>query len=460
MPRSLTSRLLFGSAVATLLALVTVLVLMQQVLTRFVTGQIDQRLDNKIVSLASQVTVASDGTVALVGEADGPPFDKRHHRSFWLVQGPRNTLSTAWLVADDAALPPQAVLTAALTRPEPPGPEGLPGRPRSIRGQAFRGTPLHERVALWPIGGTTVLILVAAPVAAIDGPVREAMTSVGLAVLALGIFLGGLALAQVRLGLRPLAALRTQVAQVAQGRRDRLPHDQPREVAPLVAEMNQLLDRNAANLEKARRHVANLAHGLKTPLATLQLGVARLDGPNKDEIAALVEQLDERVRHHLGRARAGVLAGPERARTRLRPRLVDLGDALRRIHADRAVTLILDAPVDAVLACEAHDVDEIFGNLLDNAFKFARREVRCTVRENGREVRVGIADDGDGLAAEDIVLAQQPGRRLDEQRPGFGFGLPIARELVELYGGDLRLEPGTTGLSAVVTLPSAGRRAT
>ena len=106
-PHSLAGRLLLGSAVATLVALGLVLALMHQVLTRFVTGQIDQRLDNEIVALASQVRVAADGTLSLAGDADGPPFDERHHRSFWIVQGPRNLVRTRWLTDAETALLPR-----------------------------------------------------------------------------------------------------------------------------------------------------------------------------------------------------------------------------------------------------------------------------------------------------------------------------------------------------------------
>ena len=447
-----------GSAAATLIALGLVLALMHQVLTRFVTGQIDQRLDNKIVALASQVRAASDGTLSLDGEADGPPFDKRHHRSFWIVQGPRNIVRTRWLADADVAPPSPADLAEAFARPAPgPGPEGGETHPRTIAGRGFDDVALHERVARTTIGGTLVTILVAAPAETIAGPVGEAMTRVGLGVLALGLAIGALAFVQVRLGLRPLATLRRQVAEVGDGRRDLLPADQPREIAPLVAEMNELLARNAANLDKARRHVANLAHGLKTPLATLSLGVERLDGANKSDVRLLLDEIDLRVRHHLGRARAGALAGPERARTPLAPRLADIGDALRRIHADRGVTLGLDCPTGLALSCEGNDVDEIFGNLLDNAFKFARREVMCTARIEGRSARVVVADDGPGLSPDEIAVVLQPGRRLDEAVPGFGFGLTIARELVELYGGELRLTPGAVGLEAVVTLPVGAR---
>ena len=444
MPKSLSGRLLLGSAAATTLALGLVLALMHQVLVRFVTGQIDQRLDNKIVALASQIRVAPDGTITLDGQADGPPFDKRDHRSFWMVRGPSNALATRWLAPADFIAPSASTLDGAFARPAPPppGPGGLKGHPRTINGNGFGGAELHERVARTTVG-VALTIIVAAPAAAINGPVREAMTTVALGVLTLGVALVALAFVQVRLGLRPLTVMRKQVADVGEGRRDFLPEDQPREVRPLVVEMNNLLERNVANLEKARRHVANLAHGLKTPLATLQLGVEHLDGPGKDDLRLLLAQIDLRIRHHLGRARAGALAGPERARTNLSTHLADIGDALKHIHADRSIAFALECPTELSVACEANDVDEIFGNLLDNAFKFARRSVACSARIESRRVIVEIVDDGPGLSIDEVIVVIQPGQRIDEQMPGFGFGLTIAHELTELYGGKVRLEPGS-----------------
>lgn len=302
--RSLAARLLLGSTLATLSALVLVLVLMDVVLTRFVTGQIDQRLDNKIVALATQVRVAVDGTLSLDGGADGPPFDKPRHHSFWMVRGPRNTLATGWLAATDFDFPAEVGLRRALSHPRAPAPApGVPTHPRSVDGVAFDGVAMHERVARATIAGVVLTILVAAPATAVAGPVSRAMAGVGLAVSVLGIALAALAFLLVRLGLGPVTTLRRHVTETGEGRRDLLPTDQPREVAPLVEEVNRLLERNAANLEEARRHVANLAHGLKTPLAALQLGVDRLDVQGKEDLALLLTQIDLRVRHHLARAR-------------------------------------------------------------------------------------------------------------------------------------------------------------
>ena len=162
------------------------------------------------------------------------------------------------------------------------------------------------------------------------------------------------------------------------------------------------------------------------------------------------------MRHHLGRARAAALEeGRPAAATPLAARLGDLGEALTRIHAAKAVAFALDCPASIAVACEAQDIDEIFGNLLDNAFKYAGGTVTCAVRAAGRQTIAEILDDGPGLGAAEIARVMRPGQRLDEDGTGHGFGLPIARELVELYGGSLALMGHERGLLVAVTLPAA-----
>ena len=128
---------------------------------------------------------------------------------------------------------------------------------------------------------------------------------------------------------------------------------------------------------------------------------------------------------------------------------------MRASTTAKAVAFALDCPAGAAIACESQDVDEIFGNLLDNAFKYTRASVRCGVKEVGRQTIVEIADDGPGLDSAEIAKVIRPGQRLDEDVPGHGFGLPIARELAELYGGSVALAAQERGLLVTVRLPTA-----
>jgi signal transduction histidine kinase len=254
--------------------------------------------------------------------------------------------------------------------------------------------------------------------------------------------------------LRPLRRLRQALADVRTGRSERVPSRQPQEIGPVVDELNALLDQNAANLERARRHVANLAHGLKTPLATLAVATSA-DGP-RDPIVLqrLVAQMERRIRHHLGRARMAALSGPVRVQTQIASRLQDLGDVLGKIHSDRSISFSMNVPADFAVGCEPQDFDEMAGNLLDNAFMWARSSVIVSALSNAM-VHILVDDDGPGLALAQREEVLRPGKRLDEAPPGFGFGLSIVSELAELYGGSIALsEAPSGGVRAALELPA------
>jgi len=297
------------------------------------------------------------------------------------------------------------------------------------------------------VGRNAVTVIVSAPRAAVRAPLWEAMTTLAISLAVLGLALVLAIGLQVRLGLRPLEQLRQAVVNVRTGRSERLPAEQPLEILPLVSELNGLLEQNAANLERARRHVANLAHGLKTPLATLAIALSERGRDATGELHSLVLLMERRIRHHLGRARAAALSGPTRAQTLIAPHIADVGNVLGKIYADKRIALAQNVPRDLAVACEQQDFDEMLGNLLDNAFRcWARNKVEIhALHDDGRTVSIVIEEDGPGLRRDQIPQVLRAGERIDESAPGFGFGLPITRELAELYGGELNLDASVLG---------------
>jgi signal transduction histidine kinase len=166
--------------------------------------------------------------------------------------------------------------------------------------------------------------------------------------------------------------------------------------------------------------------------------------------------MDRRIRHHLSRARVAALGGPERARTLLAAKVADHIGAFGKLYADKGLAYEVRIAPDTAVACEAQDLDELLGNLLDNASKWARQRVLVTADKVGPMIEMTIEDDGPGLADQQVAEVVRPGHRLDESAPGCGFGLPITRELAELYGGTFALgRSAFGGLRAVVSLPSA-----
>ncbi|UZE48975.1 HAMP domain-containing histidine kinase [Rhodopseudomonas sp. P2A-2r] len=449
---SLSRRLLIAAGFFIAVAMVIATVLIGFVLHRFVQGQIDQRLDTQIVFLSSMLRADGNGRISLVGNADGPPFERPHRGWYWQVTGPANTLRSASLEGDDIA----RVAPAEPAPPSRPREDREPRdkRPRPADGPGPGDEPLHFRIKQVAVSGAPLTIVASAPRAAVWGPLREAMTTLGFSLAVLGLALVTAMMFQIRLGLRPLERLRRAVADVRRGAIERVPARQPQEIQPLVVELNGLLDENAANLERARRHVANLAHGLKTPLATLAIAVSGARDPAT--LQPLIGLMERRIRHHLGRARSAALSGPVRTQTLIAPRLADLGAVLGKINAAKPVLFALDVPHDCAVACEQQDFDEMAGNLMENGFKWAHGKVAVHAVREGRMVVLSFEDDGNGLPTAQREQVLRPGERLDESAPGFGFGLSITSELAELYGGDLRLvESPLGGLRAILQLPAA-----
>ncbi|RZL56885.1 MAG: HAMP domain-containing histidine kinase, partial [Sphingomonas sp.] len=256
---------------------------------------------------------------------------------------------------------------------------------------------------------------------------------------------------QLRLGLKPLGRMRAQVAAIRNGDLTQVDEDQPVELRGLATELNALAADRAAALATARQSAANLAHALKTPVATLALSVR--DDPAR---AAQVARIDATIRHHLSRARAGTVDA--RASTRVAPAVADLAVAIGRLHAGRGIAVTHAVAGDPVAAMDAQDFDELLGNLLDNAARHAATQVFVAVRAqpgDARRLDLIVADDGPGIPAADRARVTQPGVRLDERGEGHGFGLAIVRELAELHGGRLTLaEREGGGLEARVSVPA------
>lgn len=442
-PKSIAGRLALSAAIMIGVALIVSAIAIGFVLERFIRGQIDQRLDAQIASISSAL-IADGGALKFITNVNSAPFDRLYSGWYWQVTAAGQTLRSASLAGQD--------LSDALTMRGRRGPEDRsPGRGK---GPSLRHQDLHFRTGAVTVAGQPASILVSAPQSAMTGPMLQALWPLGASLVLLGLSLAAASVAQVRVGLRPLGALKARLEDVRTGRAAHIPPDQPAELQPLVGELNSLIDQNAEGLSRARLHVANLGHALNTPLATLELS---LRGDRKsDARITLVRQMQERIRHHLGRARTAVLAGPARARTKIAPHIADIASALGKIYADKKVTFKSRIGAGIAAACEPQDLDEMLGNILDNSFKWAKTKVEISAEASEGKVTLTLDDDGLGLSDDKLPQALLPGRRLDESAPGSGFGLSITRELAELYGGSIGLSRSDLGgLRVTLVLPAA-----
>lgn len=439
LPRSLHARMLALSLAATLVALAIAGWAIAGVLERFVVQGLDQRLDAEVTLLAASVD--RDGRVdraALrrnLGAFDGEPGSR------WKIVGPDGAIGSADFPALDDRLPPL-----------PPGPTFDPHRLRPREGGLQDGARVHARELVIDTRRGPVTLTAATPRVVVERPIKAALVPLLLTLAALAALLAAATLVQLRIGLRPLRRLRDQVAAIRGGTRARVDEDQPLELRALASELNALTEANAATLATARATAANLAHALKTPVAALALDL------RGDPVrAAQVARIDATIRHHLARART--MAVDRRASTPLAPAIDGLVAALRSTAAERGIVIDVALFPDLAVAVEATDLDELVGNLLDNAVRHAERRVRVTaapVSDNARRVMIEVIDDGSGIAAADLARATVAGVRLDERGSGHGFGLSIVTELAALYGGGLVLtEAPDGGLRARLALPAA-----
>jgi signal transduction histidine kinase len=265
---------------------------------------------------------------------------------------------------------------------------------------------------------------------------------------------------QVRRGLRRIDDVRSRLAELREGHDRRLEGDYPGEIQPLVDDLNTLLAQRDEATQRATAKAGDLAHGLKTPLAILTQEAESAAAAGQPEVAASVRQQVERMRrqvdYHLAHARAAASGATPGTRSSVKDSADGLARALRRLHAPRGLTLALAVPEGHVVRVQREDLDEMLGNLADNACKWARSQVVIASADDGHHVAIAIDDDGPGLAEDlrDSVLRR--GVRADEAMPGTGLGLAIVRDLAALYGGNVSLERSPQGgCRAVLRLPAA-----
>lgn len=303
------------------------------------------------------------------------------------------------------------------------------------------------------------IIRVAGPADEIDVGVRDFLFALTITFALLGLALGFSTLMQIRFGLRPLAKLRSALGAIRRGEAERIVGEYPRDISPLASELNLLLDTNREILERARTQVGNLAHALKTPLSIIMNEAENAP----DEVAARVREqatlMRDQVNYYLDRARAAALAGTLGTLTDVEPVIGGLARTFAKIYRDKDLEVELAIPPDLRFRGEKQDLEEMAGNLIDNAAKWATRKVEITseiIREDDDRprFRLLIDDDGPGLPEAARAEVLKRGRRLDETKPGSGLGLSIVSDLAALYRGSLRLEAAPLGgLRAVLELP-------
>lgn len=445
--RSLRLRLVAYAAVITAAVLIAGGAGLTELFSRNVERRIGQELDTHLAQLAGSLRFGADGAPELVREPADPRFNAIFGGLYWQLRdetaGALLRSRSLWdseLVLPDDPLDPGVVHVHDAT-----GPDG-------------DTVLVHEQAIIADAGAADhrVRLAVAIDRSELDELRAGFVRDIAPALLAVGLLLvAGFAL-QIRAGLRPLDALRNGVAAIRSGRVRRLDEDVPGEVAPLVAEVNTLLAQQEAAMVRARDRAADLAHGLKTPLTALAADARKLRAAGMGGIADDIDELADRMRGHVEReiARARLRHGAATKPVALGPHIEAVIRALARTPEGAAIDFAVEISDGIAARIEADDLNEVAGNLLENAVRHAARSVRVSAVHAAEDVLLTIEDDGPGIEPERLDELMCRGVRLDETGGSAGLGLAIVGDILAECDGNLELTASELGgLKAAVRLP-------
>lgn len=387
-----------------------------------------------------------------------PLFEVTHSGWYWQIQpidgAPGRRLVSPSLASETLPSPYQKKFPTDDTGTRwsnVPGPGG-----QSIRTLEVIDTPGHDPAK------TKYSIIVAGPMDWFETTIAKFRNRLTTALGLVGLGLLGVTLVQIRFGLLPLRRIEKGLALIRSGDAGKLAGRLPAEIEPLQSELNALLQSNMDVVERARTQVGNLAHALKTPLAVITNEAREDKGPFATKVAEQAEIMRDQVSHYLDRARMAASAGTLGRVTPFEVTAEPLVRALERINRDKGVAIETKIMPGAKFQGEKHDLEEMLGNLLDNASKWCRKKVYLTasvegdgLRGGARRLKVTVEDDGPGLTAEQRARIGKRGVRLDEQKPGSGLGLSIVGDLAAEYRGAMQLDASPHGgLKVTLDLPA------
>lgn len=454
--RSLTRRLIWLASAWILIALAAAALVLTAVFQESALRRLGNTLGDTIDEAVVAATITPEGEV-FIGEIQDARTQRLLSGKYWMVGEP--TAQGDLLILAHSASLGRAHLDYA---------PDLVNRLRSAFGQTIsynaedgpKGEPLRIAASMKQLPGRDRPVVFFAGIdrSDVDADTRQFATVTWIAMLLLGAGLVTAVFIQVQVGLRPLFDLGDEISDVRKGRSHRIEGAYPVEIQPLAEQVNRLLAHNQETVERQRTHVGNLAHALKTPLAVMLAEAGTKEGQLPDLIRRQTRVMQDQVDHHLRRARAAARAAHGLGeRTAVAEVLDEMAVMLERVFEDKGVEIDWRAPDDLAFLGERQDLQEIFGNLIENAAKWCRRRVRISAGPSmpGQMVAV-VEDDGPGLPADQRDTALKRGTRMDEDTPGTGLGLSIVDELTRAYGGRVTLSDSAMGgLKVVLELPSA-----
>ncbi len=414
---------------------------LDRVLTGAITRNFDSSLEYVLIAMIRSSEIGPDGEVRLVEPLGDQRFLEPYSGLYWQISG-----------GEQEPYRSRSLWERSLKAPTP----HIDDQIHTYDSNQFPDEELRvlERNVILPGSKVSWRYQIAQSRVALDaqvGAVRATLIP-SLALLGLGLII--LAALQTFYGLWPLRHIRRAIAAMRGGQNRRVDAPLPLEVQPMVDELNALLAHNEKQAEEARLHAGNLAHALKTPLTVLLNSATSQTSPLADTVRREAATMQRQVEHHLARARAVGRRGAAQARANVRDSVDSVSRAVGLLYPDAR----LDATGDRQLIArvERQDLDELVGNLLENAAKYGGGSVFVTIQRDGAMAEILIEDDGAGISPADRTRIFDRGVRLDSGKPGTGLGLAIVRDVAEIYGGSIALEESEDlgGLLVRLRLPA------
>jgi signal transduction histidine kinase len=452
-PNSLAFRLFASAAAWTLVVLPATAIILISLYRQAVEKNFDARLNVYLTSLVASTTQGGATTPKEPTNLGEPVFGIPFSGWYWQIK-PLNGATRPEFVSD-------SLLDQQLRLPS----QNDVSPDNSLTRRAYAEGPEQQRLRIvereiklaGPLS-TPYSYAVAGDASEIERDVAAFTTMLITALAVLGLGLVVATFFQVRFGLSPLRAMRQNLAKIRSGQAEQLEGGQPEEIRPLQQELNALIQSNREIVDRARTHVGNLAHALKTPLSVISNEARAHEGPLASKVIEQAEIMRTQITHHLDRARVAARSSAIGDVTDVAGVLQALKRTVDRIYEERGVDVEIASSPGLKFQGEKQDFEEMVGNLLDNACKWARSQVRAEARRGDGAARffVIVDDDGPGLTEAELAKVGKRGQRLDESKPGSGLGLSIVAELAHLYKGRFELEPSPKGgLRARLELPAA-----
>jgi signal transduction histidine kinase len=393
--------------------------------------------------LVAEAEIDSAGNLQMHEQPSDPRFYRLNSGWYWEIKNPSGTLEKS------PSLGEETLDLSGLNFEENHDVQTIYGPGQ----QALRAHIMHVS---YPRANTSITFVTTAPVMQITDDVRDFSMHIIISFFMLGIGLSLAVVLQVRLALKPLKAIKTAIGDVQIGKSKRLPQEFPSDVQPLVEELNHLLDHNEVLLKRARNQLGDLAHAVKNPLTVIRNEARSMANEQGQIILDQSHAMASSIDHFLSQARIYGKKDVIGYRTSVKAVINDLTYAVKHIYRDRGIEIQFSDQGACQFRGESQDLEEMAGNLIDNACKWAKSKIVINCKTANSRLLLIVEDDGPGIPKEKLGDVIQRGCKLDDSKPGHGQGLGIVNDIADLYGGRLKLSQSSLGgLQAELDLPAA-----